>query len=423
MKTSFSARSGLAFAGLLAAATLAACGGGGGTTTVPPTTPAVQQPSNGSVPISSLDVMRPASSTAVNVTSSRPTAGTTDVRDQATIALKPSTGGLGAISDVSQHGFAGTLHGQSTASKGRSTSDVAVNSLFDLVYHGGTVVGSAVQHNLFVNCAQSCRSALNLNPGPFINNLNNDQFITLLYQYLSTPGVIDSTPVTGRYPKGQGGDISPAYASPRPGSTNPYYGQLSILLAVLNAAPSISGDGTDGSGYGHIYHVYLPQGVDTCFENPLGTPTSTCYSPDNGATFFFCAYHGSFTSSGKVYLYTVEPYQDVSGCRNNVHNQTLPNAVSPSVDPADPMYSTLSHEIFETINDPRGNAWWNNFTQGEEIADLCADFDNFVTINGFPYVLQSEYSDVNHECVSANLSGSAQTPQTSAASSAARSVH
>jgi hypothetical protein len=415
VKTSFSARSGLAFAGLLAAATLAACGGGGGTSTVPKA--ATQATTNDSVPISSLDVMRPAATTVVNVTSSKPASSTIDVGDQATVALPASTGGIAAISDVSQHGFTGTLRGQSSASKRRAASNVALNSVLDLTYHGGVVVGSAVQHNIFANCDHPCRNTNNFNPGPFINNLNNDQFITLQYQYLTTPGVVDSTPVTGRYPKGLGADITPTYASPRPSSTNPYYGQLSILLQVLAAAPTL-GAPSDGSGYGHIYHVYLPKNVDTCFESPLGTPTSTCYSPDNGATFYFCAYHGSFTSSGKVYLYTVEPYQDVNGCRNQVYNQTLPNRVSPTVDPADPGYSTLSHEIFETINDPRGNAWWNNFTAGEEIGDLCADFDNFVTINGSQYVLQSEYSDVNHLCVSGNLTGAAQTPQT-----AGRSVH
>lgn len=421
MKTSVQVRSGFAIAALLGAATLAACGGGGSTTVPTTTTTTTQIPSNGSVPIGSLDLMHSASNVPVNATGSKPSSQTVDVRDQNTIALSGKISGNPDVSNPAQHGFAGTLRGLGTASKRRSASDVAVNSLFDLVYHGGVVVGSAVQHNIFVNCVASCRNAKNFFPGTFESNMNNDQYITLLYQYLSTPGVVDSTPVTGRFPKGPGADISPTYASPRPGSTNPYYGQLSILLQVLAAAPNISGDGSDGSGYGHIYHVFLPQNVDTCFENPLGTPTTTCYSPDHGSTFFFCAYHGSFTSSGKEYLYSVEPYQDVSGCRNNVRNQTLPNRVSPTVDPADPGYSTLSHEMFETINDPDLNAWWNNFTQGDEIADLCADFDNFVSINGQTYVLQSEWSDIDHLCVSANLTGAPQTPQS--ASSAARSVH
>ena len=417
MRTSFSARSGLAILGLLAAAGLAACGGAGGTTSVPAPVTAQIPPTSGSVPVGSLDLMHSASTVPVDVSSRTPVSQTVDVRDQNTIALGRAAGSASDVSNLSQHGFAGMLHGQSTASKLRAAKAVAVNSPFDIIYHGGTVVGSAVQHNIFVNCVVACRNAQNYFPGTFENNLNNDAFITVQYQYLTSPGVTDSTPVSGHYPKGPGGDISPTYASPRPGSTNPYYGQLSILLAVLNAAPTLAAP-SDGSGYGHIYHVFLPQNVDTCFENPLGTPTTTCYSPDNGATFYFCAYHGSFTSSGKVYLYTVEPYQDVGGCRNQVYNQTLPNRVSPTVDPADPGYSTLSHEIFETINDPRGNAWWNNYTQGEEIGDLCADFDNFVTINGQAYVLQSEYSDLNHLCVSGNLTGSAQTPQT-----AGRSVH
>jgi hypothetical protein len=146
-------------------------------------------------------------------------------------------------------------------------------------------------------------------------------------------------------------------------------------------------------------------------------PNGNCYSPDqpNFNNFVFCAYHGSFTAGPNLYLYTVEPYQDVNGCRNNVYNQTLPQRVSPTVDPADPGYSTLSHELFETITDPRGRSWFNEFNGGQEIGDICAAYDNFVTVNGDQFVLQSEYSDVDHLCVSANLSSgtSPQTPQTS----------
>jgi hypothetical protein len=159
--------------------------------------------------------------------------------------------------------------------------------------------------------------------------------------------------------------------------------------------------------------VFLPKGVDTCFENPLGTATRTCYSPDNFSTYVFCAYHGAFRAGAQTYLYSVEPYQDVPGCRNNVHNQPLPNAVSQApnlVDPADPGYSTLSHELFETLSDPHLNAWYQGL-QGNEIGDLCADFDNFTTINGHRYVTQSEYSDVNHLCVSGRLTSDPQTPQ------------
>ena len=407
MKTSFSARYALAFSALLGAALLAACGGGG-SNTVPVTAPL--QPPSGNVPVSSLDLMHSASSSAINLTSTVPAGPTVDVRDQSPVSISAASDvGMPSFTDTSQHAFKGRLAVNSGASSAhRAAKDVAVNSPFDLSYFGGPVLGSAVSHNLFINCTSTCRTAGNFAPGPFLTNLNQDQFLTLLYQYRTSPGVTLGSPV-GSYSKGVGADVSATYASPRPNATNPYFGQLAVWLTVLNAAgPPGQPTALGGGGLGHIYHVYLPKNVDTCFESPPGTPTSSCYSPDNGATFVFCAYHGAFTASSgnqrQTYLYTVEPYQDVRGCRNLVGNQTLPNSASPGVDPADPGYSTLSHELFETVTDPLSNAWFNGLT-GNEIGDLCSSFDNFVNINSQHYVLQSEYSNLQHICVSANLTG------------------
>lgn len=102
----------------------------------------------------------------------------------------------------------------------------------------------------------------------------------------------------------------------------------------------------EGSGYGHIYHVFLPPGQDECFSHP----SKVCYSPDDPKTFVFCAYHSSvqFKDIGHV-LYSVEPFQDVPGCsvRPGTPNGQL----------ADSTNNSLSHELFETISDPDGNTW------------------------------------------------------------------
>lgn len=152
-----------------------------------------------------------------------------------------------------------------------------------------------------------------------------------------------------------------------------------------------------GRGYGHIYHVFLPQGVDVCFVG-----TSECYSPDNPSTFFFCAYHGSidFSDIGHV-LYTVEPYQDVPGCSMA---QPSPNGAL-----VDSTANSLSHETFETITDPDIDAWiaiQSSGTAGEEIGDLCAriniflgEFSNPPTcLNGKNYAIQPEYANKYHAC-------------------------
>jgi hypothetical protein len=284
-----------------------------------------------------------------------------------------------------------------------------------MIYHGGTVLGSAVSHNLFIDCFADCRAAYNIDPGTFLDDLGKDPFLSIVNQYQMSPGVILSGPPQA-FTKGLGADLSVSFASNPIGGSNPYLGQLAIWLQVLNAAgPPGQPTSLGGGGLGHIYHVILTQNVDTCFEDPPGTPTQTCYSPDVPGDFAFCGYHGAFTASNsngrQTYLYTVEPYGDVSGCRPQLYHQPLPNGSStPGVNPADPLYGTLSHELFETITDPLGGGWWNNLF-GYEIGDLCVDFDNFVTVNGHRYVLQSEYSDINHLCVSANLTSPAQTPQ------------
>ena len=359
------------------------------------------------MPIGSLNVHQPAATGPVAVTGSVPAAPTSDIHDTATTSF--ATAKIGTpIDEHAEHSYAGGLPRSAQSRSGRrSPSDVAVNSPLDLSYFSGPVLGSVVSRNIFVNYNQATRTALNFDPGKFLADLGNDDFIELIYQYLTGPGVVTTTPLSGRYTKGTGADVTLAFGPPQPGDTNPYFGQYDILNLVYAAGntPGL-GNATDAN----IYHVFLPPNVDTCFESAPGVSTGSCYSPDNFSTFAFCAYHGTFRVGTKRYLYTVEPNQDTSGCRNAVGNgRTLPNRASPTVDPADPGYSTLSHELFETITDPHLNAWFNGLF-GLEIGDLCT-FDNFVTVNGHQYVLQSEYSDVNHACVSARLTGEAQTPQ------------
>jgi hypothetical protein len=423
VKASFSGLSALAITAILAATALSGCSGGG-SAALPSSPAAANLPlsgGNASVQIGSLDIMHPASTVPVQVTSRTPAAPTSDIRDQATVTMTAAGTDSMSVADSASHAFAGGLH-RTTSSASRATKDVATNAPYDVSYHGGYVLGSAVSHNLFVNCDANCRAAVNFNPGQFLNDLGSDQFITLLYQYITPPGVVPTTPLTGSFTKGLGALENVTYAGSNPtGGSNAYYGQRAIWSLVANAAgpPGSPPNNMGNGGLGHIYHVFLPKNVDTCFEQFNGSgyvSTGECYSPDNPNDFYFCAYHGAVTfTSGQykqTYLYTVEPYQDVNGCRNAVYNQgTLPNAASPTVNPADPGYSTLSHELFETISDPLLNSWYNNFSGGQEMADICAEFDNFVTVNGHPYVLQSEYSDLHHVCISATLTSPAQTPQ------------
>ena len=82
-----------------------------------------------------------------------------------------------------------------------------------------------------------------------------------------------------------------------------------------------------------------------------------------------------------------------------------------AVDKSPLSWSSDGRILYQAVGQETGNNLWIAFPQGNEIGDLCADFDNFTTINGHRYVTQSEYSDVNHLCVSGRLTSDPQTPQ------------
>ena len=125
------------------------------------------------------------------------------------------------------------------------------------------------------------------NVGAFLTDLGQSDFIHLLDQYVGSSA-------NNRYTLGTS-FIAPSYPIP-PNHTL----LIGDILTLVHAGASITGD-----GFGHIYHVFLPKGVDMC----LGPPTQLqCYSPDNPSTFFFCAFHGSVTFSDKGHvLFSVEP--------------------------------------------------------------------------------------------------------------------
>lgn len=240
----------------------------------------------------------------------------------------------------------------------------------DLTYQGGPVVESAVSHNIYVNCDASCFG----NPGVFLTRLGTSQFLHLADQFVGTGG-------GHRYTMGQGGTIS---YSVTPGTA---LGPDDILTLVHVAASYF------GSGYGHIYHIYFAPGIDVCADPGL----TVCYSPDNFATWYFCAFHSSvdFTDIGHA-LYTVEPFQNVDGC---AVGQPSPNGSL-----VDSQASVLSHEFFELITDPDGDAWWNLYDldlAGYEIGDECQNltfvYPN-VSISGHSYEVQPEYSNSAHGC-------------------------
>jgi hypothetical protein len=245
----------------------------------------------------------------------------------------------------------------------------------DLSYFGGKVVKAAKSHPVYVDCAASCWG----NPTTFLNHLGKSSLIHITDQYVGSTA-------NNRYTVGTVAKINFSI-----------FGTLTdidMLSFVHTAAASL------GQGYGNIYHIFLPAGVDVCKAG-----TSECYSPDNPSTFTFCAYHGSVTFSdiGHV-LFTIEPYQNVGGCS---YSEPTPNGAL-----IDSTASTLSHELIESITDPDLDAWsavQSGGTLGQEIGDVCVRlkvdaagflelFDPPTCLNGKDYAIQAEYSNKYHAC-------------------------
>ena len=230
----------------------------------------------------------------------------------------------------------------------------------------GKVLASAQSNNIYVNCSATCWGT----PSTFLGYLALSNFIHITDEYAGTTA-------NKRYTVGAATYIK----EPLPTTLT----QTNILQLVHVAARA------HGSGYDHVYHVFLPKGVDVCLS------ATHCYSPDRPSTFVFCAYHGSadFTDIHHV-LFSVEPYQNVPGC-----SVAQPSPNGPLVDSTS---STLSHELIETITDPDGDAWiaQNSLVDyGAEIGDLCeTPFGNYAafTLNGKSYAIQPEYSNKFHAC-------------------------
>jgi hypothetical protein len=128
----------------------------------------------------------------------------------------------------------------------------------------------------------------------------------------------------------------------------------SELRTLLNTAPAWPIDDS------HLYAVFFPSGVETCFGPGAASNTNPCstnsYPPNN-----YCSYHSS--SSSPYLIYSNQPFPDLTQCSNG--------GQSPNGDPeADAAVNLLSHEALDSMTDWAG-AWVDG--AGFEIADQCAD--------------------------------------------------
>ena len=217
------------------------------------------------------------------------------------------------------------------------------------------------------------------NPTTFLTNLGASNFVHVLDQYAGVTA-------NSRYTLGT--SVAVTY-SPLFSNTLSQGDILSIVHAAAKALPG-------QVGYGHIYHVFLPQGIDTCFDPvPFG---GGCYSQDNTSTFVFCAYHESVTFSdlGHV-IYSVEPFQ---GLNPGKASCAIPPG-SPNGQLIDSTATTLLHEFNEAVSDPDPSSGFT-VAQGPqafmEIGDVCDGPLAVTAFNGHNYETQLIYSNSAAAC-------------------------
>lgn len=121
----------------------------------------------------------------------------------------------------------------------------------------------------------------------------------------------------------------------------------------------------------HIYVLYLPKHVESCFKPGTTTTTANQCTINHQPSAAYCAYH-SQAHNGTVYANMPFPiYKSPAGftCSSDKNFGTVE---SPNGNPdADTEVSPTSHEIIEAMTDPDTRTGWFDKV-GFEIGDECA---------------------------------------------------
>jgi hypothetical protein len=177
---------------------------------------------------------------------------------------------------------------------------------------------------------------------------------------------------------------------------------------ISNEADRVAKNNALPADFAHIYVVFLPKHVETCFlpgsTNTVRGGNQLC-TINHEKTAGYCAYH-TIASNGMVYANLSFPiYTSPVGFTCGSDARIAFRAVqSPNGDPdADTELSPTSHEIMEAITDPDVSTGWYDaagFENGDECAYVYGQpvggspgaFYNQV-INGGHYLTQQEFSN------------------------------
>jgi hypothetical protein len=300
-----------------------------------------------------------------------------------------------------------------------TTSDAAVGTP-PLIFHGGPVMGTKQTGPLFVTPIFWTPAGHTMDPaytsiirkyladvaadsGSHTNVYStlNEYFGSngvMRYKMKLTKAVTDTAPLPADGCEVAANDTSNIYAD-----LSGYDACLddSQVIAETNRIVAAKDMPVD---YGHIYVMFLPKHVESCFFAGSTLTADNACTINHQPSAAYCAYHNQDTGRGTVYANMPFPvYLSPVGytCGSNARGHGI--IESPNGNPdADTEISPTSHEIMEAATDPDTVTGWYDRT-GYENGDECAYVYGTMSgtagsrynqvINGHRYLTQEEFSN------------------------------
>jgi hypothetical protein len=261
-----------------------------------------------------------------------------------------------------------------------ASSNVAAASPAALIFHGGPVMTSFTAYLIFW-----------LPPGThFSSPISDANYEQVIEQYFQDVGGSTLYNIATQYPGSNGTPVNAVTLGGSVLDTNPYphAGTKADPLLdadIVNEISSVILAQSWPTGLGTMYFVFTGSGIESCFD-----ATHTFCTPNQ-----YCAYHSYFTLNSDFVVF---------GNMADRYSTCLPIPIDITGDPAaDTEVSLISHEHLEAVTDPLLNAWFDG--GGLEVADKCQFTFGFgdattpnVMLNGHPYRLQPEWSNVSNQC-------------------------
>jgi len=227
-----------------------------------------------------------------------------------------------------------------------------------LTYHTGGVVQHAEQiYLLFWDPNNELTSAYKSGLANWVNDLASANYsagnpISVTQQYYDDSGSGGSRSYVP-YAVQNAGSLTDTDPYPTNGCTVSGYSTCLTDAQIESEVSAYASANHKPTGLGVQYFVFTPSGVDSCFDSGA---TQCAYT-------YFCGYHNDYQPSpGAEVLYADMPYLVAGqGCGS-------PPALNPGG--IDTVVGVFSHELAETMTDPRLDAWYDG--NGDEIGDKCA---------------------------------------------------